>query len=238
MAIQPWLEEQWQALLNARDQQDLLQQLIKTAQAFGFDYCAFGLRAPYPLTAPKTMLANNYSLGWQESYRHNNYLPVDPIVQHGLRSSLPLVWSGDPSLLPFWEEARAQGICYGWSQAHCNSQNFIGMLTLARGGEPITQQELLKNEASFSWLTQLAYAGFNRFMAPELIAGGGGADLLTDREKEVLRWTADGKSASEIALLMNVSERTVSFHINHVLSKLGAANKTAATVQAVLLGLL
>ncbi|MEQ1638459.1 MAG: LuxR C-terminal-related transcriptional regulator [Methylococcales bacterium] len=61
---------------------------------------------------------------------------------------------------------------------------------------------------------------------------------LTEREKEVLRWTADGKTAGEIADIMTISERTVNFHINYVLDKLGAANKTAATVQAVLLGLI
>lgn len=236
MAIKPWLEEQWQALLSARNQQDLLQHLVKAVELLGFDYCTFGLRAPYPLTAPKTLLVSNYPVAWQQRYDTNHYLTLDPIVQHGLRSTLPLVWSGEQSASPFWEEALAQGIGHGWSQAYCNAQNFSGMLSLARSFEPIGVKELAEKEPVFSWLTQLAYSGFYRFMAPELTLVMN--NPLTQREKEVLRWTADGKTAGEIAVIMDIGERTVHFHISHVLDKLGAANKTAATVQAVLLGLI
>jgi LuxR family transcriptional regulator len=236
MAIKLWLEEQWQTLLTARNQQDLLQHLVKTAELLGFDYCAFGLRAPYPLTAPKTMLMNNYPVVWQQRYDTNHYLAHDPIVQHGLHSTAPLVWSGEQAKSPFWEEALFHGVSHGWSQAYCNAQNFSGMLSLARSAEPLGAKELAEKEPVFSWLTQLAYAGFYPFMAPKLTTR---LDImLTEREKEILRWTADGKTAGEIAEIMAIGERTVHFHIIHILDKLGAANKTAATVQAVIFGLI
>ena len=61
---------------------------------------------------------------------------------------------------------------------------------------------------------------------------------LTDREIEVLRWTADGKTASEIADILNISERTANFHIANAITKLNAPNKTAAVVRAGMLGML
>jgi LuxR family transcriptional regulator, quorum-sensing system regulator SolR len=231
-----WLEEQWHALLTAQNQQDLLAHLVKTIKLLGFDYCTFGLRAPYPLTAPKTLLVSNYPEAWLASYHANHYLAIDPIVQHGLRSTEPIVWSNDPSASPFWEEALAHGIGYGWSQAYCNTQKFSGMLSLARSHELLSAKELAVNALHLSWLTQLVYAGFYRFMTPELTIAL--EVTLTEREKEILRWTADGKSAEQIAEILAMGERTVHFHINHVLDKLGAANKTAATVQAALLGLI
>ncbi len=236
MAIKPWLEEQWQILLTAQNQQELLQHLAKTVELLGFDYCTFGLRAPYPLTAPKTLLSSNYPVSWLQCYDANQYLAVDPIVQHGLRSTAPLVWSGEQSKSPFWEEALFHGVSHGWSQAYCNAQNFSGMLSLARSAEPLSTKELAEKEPVLSWLTQLAYAGFYPLMAPKLTMAL--EITLTEREKEILRWTADGKTAGEIAEIMAIGERTVHFHMNHVLDKLGAANKTAATVQAVLLGLI
>jgi len=38
--------------------------------------------------------------------------------------------------------------------------------------------------------------------------------------------------------IMNISERTVNFHVNNALEKLGAANKTAGVIKAAMLRLL
>ncbi|MCM5679129.1 helix-turn-helix transcriptional regulator [Schlegelella sp. S2-27] len=61
---------------------------------------------------------------------------------------------------------------------------------------------------------------------------------LSEREVEVLRWTADGKTSNDVADILGISERTVNFHINNAMIKLGASNKTAAAVRAAVLGLL
>jgi LuxR family transcriptional regulator len=61
---------------------------------------------------------------------------------------------------------------------------------------------------------------------------------LSNREIAVLRWTADGKTSSEISCILNIAERTVNFHINNVITKLNAANKTSAAIKAAMLGLL
>jgi LuxR family transcriptional regulator, quorum-sensing system regulator SolR len=61
---------------------------------------------------------------------------------------------------------------------------------------------------------------------------------LTPRERECLRWSADGKTAWEIGRILNIAERTVVFHVNNVIQKLGASNKTQAIVRAVALNLL
>jgi LuxR family transcriptional regulator len=61
---------------------------------------------------------------------------------------------------------------------------------------------------------------------------------LSARESEILRWTADGKSAQEIADILHVTKHTVEFHIKNAVNKLQAANKTSAVVKAMVLGLL
>lgn len=236
MAIKPWIEEQMQVLLDEQSEQDLLRYLVKTARFLEFDYCAFGLRVPYPLMNPTTLLMNNYSAAWQERYSDNNYLAVDPVVLHCLRSTTPLVWSGESSALPFWDDAGAHGIRYGWSQSSFDMQKSIGVLTLSRSSDVISSAEYKKKQLLFSWLNQVVYASFCRLSTTtELVAG---KNPLTKREIEILRWTADGKAVYEIAALLNITERTVGFHIENVLKKLGVVNKTAATVQAVVLGLI
>ena len=61
---------------------------------------------------------------------------------------------------------------------------------------------------------------------------------LTDRETEVLRLIAAGKSNQRIARELVVTLDTVKKHVSHVLGKLGATNRTEAAARARQLGLI
>jgi DNA-binding CsgD family transcriptional regulator len=51
---------------------------------------------------------------------------------------------------------------------------------------------------------------------------------LTDRQVEILHWVAQGKSNSEIAQILRLSEHTVKNHLKQVLQRLGTANRHQA----------
>ena len=55
---------------------------------------------------------------------------------------------------------------------------------------------------------------------------------VTLREGEVLSWLAKGKSNKDIALILELSPRTVTKHIENILEKLGAENRTTAAIIA------
>jgi NarL family two-component system response regulator LiaR len=57
-------------------------------------------------------------------------------------------------------------------------------------------------------------------------------NTLTDREIEILRQVALGKTNQEIADELVVSERTVRTHITNILAKLGLSNRTQAALYA------
>ena len=61
---------------------------------------------------------------------------------------------------------------------------------------------------------------------------------LTDREREALTWAARGKASGEIATILNISERTVNFHIDNAMRKVGAVTRIQAAVKCALLGLI
>jgi LuxR family quorum sensing-dependent transcriptional regulator len=56
--------------------------------------------------------------------------------------------------------------------------------------------------------------------------------VLTEREREVLVWIAQGKSAWEIGEILNISERTVHKHAQTCMRKVGAVNRTQAVAVA------
>lgn len=64
------------------------------------------------------------------------------------------------------------------------------------------------------------------------------AEPLTGREQEVLQLLAEGLSNRAIAQALAISEHTVKFHVNAIMTKLDAQSRTEAVVRATRLGLI
>ena len=236
--MKAWQEDQLHALHSIQCEHDLFEAIVSAARDLGFDQCAYGLRVPLPVSRPRTMMFNNYPVAWQTRYQEENYLTIDPTVQHGMRSLIPVIWSDDlfASAHEFWEDARSFGLRYGWAQSSRDANGVSGMLTLARSGDPLSEAELCDKGLKMAWLTQVAHLGMSQLLAAKLIPEA--EVCLSNREVAVLRWTAEGKTSAEISDILNISERTVNFHIGNTIAKLNATNKTAAVVRALLLGML
>ena len=63
-------------------------------------------------------------------------------------------------------------------------------------------------------------------------------NVLTPREKDVLKLLAEGLTNKTIADCLRISDHTVKFHVNAIMSKLGAQSRTDAVVRATRQGLL
>ncbi len=64
-----------------------------------------------------------------------------------------------------------------------------------------------------------------------------GADVLTEREAEVLCLIARGRANKEIATELGIGEKTVKTHVSHLLAKLGVQSRTQAALHAARIGL-
>ena len=62
--------------------------------------------------------------------------------------------------------------------------------------------------------------------------------ILSDREIEVLTWIDYGKTNSEIAIILSLSESSIRVYIERAKEKLKANNKRYAATLAVRLGLI
>ena len=72
----------------------------------------------------------------------------------------------------------------------------------------------------------------------EMTAPRRAADVLSERERTVLRLVAEGQSSKQIARSLSITERTVKFHVGSIMNKLGADNRAQAVALAVQRGLL
>ena len=238
--MESWQEDLLSAFLIVQDEYQLFEVVKSTASKLGFDYCAYGMQSPLSIAEPKTIMLNNYPQAWQQRYVEQQYVKVDPTVQHCMVSLKPLVWSSQythtQAEKDFWEEARSYGLNVGWAQS---SRDFIGtrgMLTLARSSDQLSEKEQKAQYTNMYWLTQTVHSSIAKIVNDVEFSQFN--LYLTNREKEVLRWTAEGKTSAEIAQILGVSERTINFHLSNSMQKLNVKNKISAAIRAVMLGLL
>ncbi len=65
-----------------------------------------------------------------------------------------------------------------------------------------------------------------------------GSPELSDRELQVLRLMARGKSNLEISTALSIAEGTVKFHVKNILSKLAVSDRTQAMIVALKRGII
>lgn len=71
----------------------------------------------------------------------------------------------------------------------------------------------------------------------DLVRGGPLGDDLSEREKDVLRQLAHGRTNREIGEALHVSEETVKTHVGNILSKLQLSHRTQAVIYALKQGI-
>ena len=105
----------------------------------------------------------------------------------------------------------------------------IGLACRAAGDEDAAQIEL---ESARSTFTRLG-ARPDLQRVEELLRPTGAAGPLSEREIEVLRLVAAGKTNHAIATQLFLSDRTVHRHISNIFEKLGVHSRTAAASYAI-----
>lgn len=233
-----WKESQLTQLSCAQKIETAYEISLNLVKNMGFNFCAFSITSPTTGTHRHKIILNNYPSEWNTKYQNEHYDAVDPILAHCCGSEVPILWqeecySKTPRL---WQAQKKQGLHYGWSQSVHDKNGLCSILSVARTHCPITAYELYKN---------LGYAMFiNRHLhgiiAKDLPASSlkPPTTSLSCREIEVLKYSAVGKTAYEIAIILCVSESTVHFHVKNAIHKLGVNNKIAAVIRAAKAGVI
>ena len=216
----------------------VFEMVINKTYELGFQFCSFTMSSQRPTHPCKPICLNNYPNEWNSLYDQAHFFDVDPVVTHCKRCVLPIVWEekvfgAAPNL---WELARSSGVHLGWTQAVHDFQGVFSMLTLGRSKGEVSPEELYEKAGQVLWLCHAMHAVVAQKYAPspDVIA----ASTLTAREREVLKWSAMGKTAADIAAILCLSERTIGYHICSCFKKLGVNNKIAAVLCAARSGII
>lgn len=173
---------------------------------------------------------------WHQHYLDEGYADIDRTLESSEQSLLPVFWDVEEQLAAAKNKREARirqesldfGIDKGISIPVHAPQNDLLVLVLHQR----QNENGLKNwqEEQYSWLTiALCYLHHLRhFLAHEHVAPEA---LLTRREKECLKLTAQNMRIQAIAKELNVSVRTINFHLQNANKKLGVSNKYLAAMR-------
>ena len=198
---------------------------------YGFQYFCFNA-LPDPQHAREAVtLANRLPRELSTVYVKERYAEVNPVSRFCRQTDRPFVWKDAP--YDAEREPRAAEL------VQC-----VTDFGLADGLVfPVTDAQ---RPVGFVWMTGalpnavgpdlplvhlIALCAFDRISRLQAPASNGYAPLTT-RERDVLAWVAQGKSAWEIGMILGISKRTVDEHVRTACRKLNAGNRTQAVVAA------
>ncbi|BBG29612.1 helix-turn-helix transcriptional regulator [Zymobacter palmae] len=230
-----WQVDLFTGLGRADTVQDIVDVTAKIIKPIGFEYCGFRLLFPLPLSRPQLITTYTAEDEMYEKERNGGYLET-PMSVHCSQSMTPFVWEGTTEDSVFkqmpevFEEYYGYGHRGGWAQSLIEKQNMYSLF-YADSSTSMTAAHLERVTLKMEWVATAVLSRLNQIKHTSGIQ-------LSLREKEVLRWTGDGKTADQIAEILMLSPSTINFHLRKAMQKLDAPNKTAAVVRAIFLRLL
>ena len=189
------------------------------------------------------LLLNSYPDEWRRRYRRRSYEADDLVVVSGRHQRLPFAWGSDPQVArmtpnsrKLFLEARAYGIRDGFTVPVRGPQGDCGLFSVSGPGPGDIAPDV--GSPAYGGLLVIAQLLHASIMEPRLSARRQPTVSLTRHERDCLAWTAQGKTAWEIALILGRSKATVEFHLRRASEKLRATNKVHAVARALRLELL
>lgn len=234
-------------LLSGRNLEEQLDNAMLLASELGFDALVYDY-SPIPLDhdgsliTPAVLLRNTPD-EWQGLWCGEGYYQIDPVQYVALNSFSPFIWSYQPEAetvlrqvigqrhAPVVSYLRNAQMAHGVSvPIHLPKGGFASLTGLRSGGTLSALQDMRHFLGQFS---QIAYA-LQEAAYPILREKAGSFPAsLTKRERECLKWAAEGFTAIEIADRLHRSVATVTLHLNSAMHKLGARNRVQAVARAV-----
>lgn len=231
--MERWMESQLNQLSRTTEIDTAYHIALGFVKNIGFKFFAFSTTYQTTIDQFDTVKFNNYPTAWNKEYEQKKLQAVDPVVAHCNQSMLPILWSEElfANVPTLWEALETQGLQHGWSHSIRDEENgFCSILSLARSHCPITAFELYENLGFSVFMGRHLHALIAQTLPKK--AEKAHSSHLSAREIDVLKLAADGKTAYESARILNLSPRTINFHVQSAIGKLGVNNKIAAVIAA------
>ncbi len=237
--------EKFITLSNAAStQEEVFKHFCEALASLGFDSVVYSLLTDHVSLKRKAGhgVICNYPEDWMQHYNAKGYLTYDPVIHHAFTTPAPYTWKQllDSPVLPqmgkkILNESQEANLLDGAAVA-IYGPNFeiagVGLASTTGGVNP--DKNILSLIQALANQFHIAYSNLDpnyKELPPQYIE-------LTQREREILLWSAEGKSVSVIATILSTSDDNVKYHLKKIYRKLGVTDRLQAVVKAIMLGLI
>jgi DNA-binding CsgD family transcriptional regulator len=213
----------------------------KTAAFVGLEGVLFGVAiSDTENDLMKTeLITYGISEEWNQNYKERGFIGSDPLIIAALALERPISWKRaiqwlkdhdlyGPDVADFRYLAVSHGMKYGYvvgKRSHVITQT-TAVTSVTTGTKPILDKQASILEKLLPHINEV-------LVRPGIVR----VPRLSEREMEVLKWAKVGKSNWEVSVILNISERTVKFHMRNIYRKLEVTNKSHAIAKAMKLGI-
>lgn len=225
-----------------KDVQTVVNCLYSLCKHVGVDYFHLALISPTSQQCPDVQFLTNCPRRWLDTYYENVCFSVDPVVIKSMSQCTPILWAnivnechGKSNFtgLDVMMKARDAGLHDGITIPWHGPNGHIGQLSLITQTAR-TEHQWFSSTLIASWLSNYI---FQTLICSNWLPCTHSA-RLSARELEVCNWAAEGKQNGDIASILGITPRTISFHFERIIEKLGASSKNQAIFKAIKQGLI
>lgn len=199
-----------------------IHELDQTLQSFGVNRYAYFCSKRHGYSPS---IVTNLPNEWLSEYEEDALYRIDPVLDISKSTALPFSWLTEElnnQNQPLSTNALKYKINRGYTFIAISHGSEIGILTLCLDDKQDGLHSIIKkNEAAIQFCLIKHHEQHRELSSHRL---GTSADVqlnnLSCREKEVLRWIAVGKTYSETATILGITERTIKFHVANIKQKL------------------
>ena len=230
---------------DANTADDLRDVCTSFCEAISFEYYLYGICKITSLSSPDYSTFNNYPPCWFDSYFELELQKYDPVVRYCFDQTAPVRWDKlaqmeqyiTPEGLQIMQQAAENGLVNGISVPYKAPSGEISVFSLSTSMEDDIDDRMLKALAPAQAFGTALFQNLSRIQE-NFAKKEDDAPNLTSREIECLFWACEGKTTWEISKILEVSERTIVFHLASATKKLGAVNRQHAVAKAIISGLI
>lgn len=215
--------------------QGVADRLAKILSSFGYSAFLITSVPEPPLRLEPYILFNGWPQGWSNHYSQSDYYKSDPVAAWCRKSINPFEWrevpydkNRNPKAAEVMNVARDFGMKEGFLVPIVRSSIFHDCVTMA-GEKPDLEP---KAKSAIHMISMFAHARVSRLRGGTLRKRG----KLTHTEREILRWTALGKTSWEIGQILKIAKSSVDTLAYRALKKVDAVNRVQAVVNAMRIG--
>ncbi len=237
-------EMNYQQLIDvgmSEDFESFERRLVSTADAMGFPIISGSLMRGV-LKDPERQITvyGNIPQAYLEATHDREAALRDPVTEHLMNQTVPIIYSQatyvNAGVGELWEMQAPYGYKTGIAvKLHLPGDKHFLLGVDREEPLPSSGPALMQLVAGLQLLAAHALTAADRLLSPKLAVE---LPKLTKREMDVLSWTAQGKTAWEVSVILAMSEKTVNFHLANVMRKLQVNSKHQAVLRCVAAGVL